>query len=166
MIIVWLAVLGATIVVGLLTALVYLTSRGKAPLPGVVLPWAIRLWVVNFLLDLAILYLAMPALTGPYWGGQWLLWPLLITGVLALFGGSLMNIRTALENFSDSVNTGNSPLFQWTPGQFGGRGRRRGPIVEERLRHGQAPQSSSVAGGIAIALVFLTPILAHAIRTV
>src|SRR5262249_41247639 len=83
-----------------------------------------------------------------------------------LFGGSLMNIRTALENFSDSVNTGNSPLFQWTPGQFGGRGRRRGPIVEERLRHGQAPQSSSVAGGIAIALVFLTAIVFNAIIAV
>src|SRR5262249_21668435 len=59
--------------------------------------------------------------------------------------------------------TGNSPIFQWPPGQFGGRGRRRGPIVEERLRRGQAPQSSSVAGGIAIALVFLTAIVVNGI---
>ncbi len=36
MVIVWLAVLGATIVVGLLVALVYLTARGKTPEPAVV----------------------------------------------------------------------------------------------------------------------------------
>src|SRR5262249_3072353 len=140
------------------------TSRGKMPTPGVVLPWAARLWVVNFLLDLVILYFAMPALTGPYWGGQWLLWPLLITGVLALFGGSLTNIRAALDNFGDSVNTGNGSIFQWTPGQFGGcrgRGRRPGPIAGERARGGQAPQSSGVAGGIAIALVFVTAIVVN-----
>lgn len=155
MIIVWLAALGASIVVGLLVALVYLTARGKPPRLEVALRWAAGLWVINFFIDLAILYFSEPALTGPYWGMQWLLWPLLLTGVLALFGGSLANVRSALDSFTDSVNAG-GVSFQLGRGSLSGRGRAR--VVEDRLARGQAPRTSGVAGGVAVALVLVIAI--------
>ena len=83
MIIVWLAALGATIVVALFVALVYLFARKNRPEPRALAIWAGRLWLFNFLLDLAIFYIGQPALTGPYGGWQWLLWPILLTGLLA-----------------------------------------------------------------------------------
>jgi hypothetical protein len=166
MIIFWLAVLGATIVVGLLTALVYATARGKRPTPRSVGLWALRLWLLNFVVDLAILYFAMPALTGPYWGGQWLLWPLLLTGTLALFGGSLANIRSALDSFTDSVNSGGGgTTFSLGRGPFGG-GRRPTRVVEEREPRGGTPPTGTIAGGIAIAAVFIIAIVVNGLISV
>ena len=52
MIIVWLAALGATIVVALFVALVYLFARKNRPEPRALAIWAGRLWLFNFLLDL------------------------------------------------------------------------------------------------------------------
>lgn len=165
MIIVWLALLGALIVTGLLVALAYLAGRGKPLDMGVVPRWALRLFVFNFVLDLAILYFAMPALTGPYWGGQWLLWPLLLTGVLALFGGSLLQARDALNTFSRQVNSGNVNIFEIGPG--GMRGRRRGGLVDsEPPSPVGAPRTGGLAGGAAIALVFIVAILANGLITV
>ncbi len=89
MVIVWLALFGATIVTGLLVALLYATARGDRPKPDPVARWAAKLWVFNVVLELAILYFAEPALTGPYWGGQYLFVPLLLSGALAFFGLSL-----------------------------------------------------------------------------
>src|ERR1051326_910688 len=40
---------------------------------------------INYLLSLVILYFAQPALTGPYGGWQWILWPLLLTSIFTLF---------------------------------------------------------------------------------
>jgi hypothetical protein len=165
MIIVWLALLGALIVTGLLVALAYLAGRGKPLDMGVVPRWALRLFLFNFVLDLAILYFVMPALTGPYWGGQWLLWPLLLTGVLALFGGSLLQARDALNTFSRHVNTGNVNIFEIGPG--GTRGRRRGGLVDsEPPPPAGAPRTGGLAGGAAIALVFIVAILVNGIVTV
>src|SRR5215467_11386051 len=104
MIIIWLALGGATLVVGLLVALVYVTARGHAPDFGTLIRWAGKLWVINLVLELAILYFAEPALTGPYWGGQWLFLPLLLTGGLAFFGGSPTQVRLALDSLIERVN--------------------------------------------------------------
>src|SRR5260221_4348284 len=119
MIIVALSLLGASIVTGIVVALVYLTAGGKPPLLPVLARWAAGLWIFNFLLDLAILYFAMPALTGPYWGWQWLLWPLLVTGVLSLFGGSFVHVRSALDSFNEQVN-GGGECFSIRPRWRGG----------------------------------------------
>ncbi len=158
MIIVWLALLGATIVVALLIGITYIAARGKPPVPRTLAAWALRLWIVNVIVDIALLYLTMPALTGPYWGGQWLLWPLLLTGIIAVFGGSLTNIRSSIDTFTESLNDG-TPPFQF--GQFGrgpqGAGRRRGPVVSDRAPGG-APPSGATAGGVAIVLVFVIAI--------
>jgi hypothetical protein len=106
MVIVWLAGFGATIVVGLLVALVYITAaRGpRLPEPKVVAVWAFKLWIFNLALELVILYFAQPALTGPYWGGQWLFLPMLLSGGLALFGGSPAQVRRALDSLIERVN--------------------------------------------------------------
>jgi hypothetical protein len=168
MIIFWLAVLGASIVVGLLVALVYLAARGKTPRLEVVLPWAAKLWVVNFLLDLTILYFAMPAMTGPYWGMQWLFWPLLVTGVLAIFGGSVAGVRSALESFNESMNAGGA-TFQLGRSPFGGpRGRAggRSRVVDAHAPAGRAPRSGAVAGTAAVALVFICAIVVNGLISV
>jgi hypothetical protein len=150
MIIVALSLLGASIVTGIVVALVYLTARGKPPLLPVLARWAAGLWIFNFLLDLAILYFAMPALTGPYWGGQWLLWPLLLTGVLALFGGSFVHVRSALDSFNEQVNGGGSVF------SLGPRGRRgRRPSIVEDRPEASAPANSSTAGILALVLVLV-----------
>lgn len=47
--------------------------------------WLGITFVVNYLLSLLILYFAQPALTGPYGGWQWVLWPLLLTSIFNLF---------------------------------------------------------------------------------
>lgn len=164
MIIVWLAAVGATIIVAIVAGLSYLTSRGKPPTMGVLAQWAGRLWIVNFLLDLAILYFAMPAMTGPYWGGQWLLWPLLITGVLALFGGSVLQMRSALESFTEQVNTGtfNGTMFSIHTGKSRGRSGRIG-VVDSRTPTRPASRTSGSAGVLAIALVFIFAVILNGV---
>jgi hypothetical protein len=47
--------------------------------------WFAGFFVLNYLLCLFILYFSLPALTGPFWGWQWLLWPLIISSVVNLF---------------------------------------------------------------------------------
>lgn len=48
-------------------------------------PWLLRYFIFNYLFCLLILYLSLPALTGPFWGWQWLVWPLIISCVANLF---------------------------------------------------------------------------------
>lgn len=47
--------------------------------------WFARYFVFNYLFCLLILYFSEPALTGPFWGWQWLGWPLLFSSVGNLF---------------------------------------------------------------------------------
>ena len=47
--------------------------------------WFGWFFVINYLICLAILYLSEPALTGPFGGWQWLLWPLVISSIANLF---------------------------------------------------------------------------------
>ncbi len=66
--------------------------------------WLGVTFVVNYLLGLLILYLAQPALDGPYQGWQWALWPLLLT--------SLFNIFSAWRILVDRANAwGQQPTF-------------------------------------------------------
>jgi hypothetical protein len=163
MVIVWLALVGATLVVGLLVALVYATARrGSAPDSSTVIRWAVKLWVINFVLELAILYLAEPALTGPYWGGQWLFLPLLLTGILAFFGSSLTQVRSAIDSFTERVN-GAYPLGTIT-------GTPRARVVKEASTPGRvlgtAPRTSSLAGALAVGLVVALALFGNGAITV
>src|SRR5437667_2340679 len=49
------------------------------------LRWFIGYFIFNYLVCLLILYIGQPALTGPFWGWQWVLWPLVISSVANLF---------------------------------------------------------------------------------
>jgi hypothetical protein len=49
------------------------------------LRWFIGYFIFNYLICLAILYFGQPALTGPFWGWQWVLWPLVFSSVGNLF---------------------------------------------------------------------------------
>jgi hypothetical protein len=48
-------------------------------------PWLLRYFIFNYLLCLLIVYFSLPALTGPFWGWQWLVWPLIFSCVGNLF---------------------------------------------------------------------------------
>jgi hypothetical protein len=157
MIIVWLAALGATIVVALFVALVYLFARKNRPEPRALAIWAGRLWLFNFLLDLAIFYIGQPALTGPYGGWQWLLWPILLTGLLALFGGSFTQVRSTFETFSSQIN-GDRP-FRASFSAPRRNGSRNAGIVDDKPQHSGSVLASGAAGTAAIAFALIVAIV-------
>lgn len=161
MIIFWLAILGASIVTAIMIGLALLFGRRAKATPRELALWAGRLWVFNFILDLLILYLAEPAITGPYWGGQWLLWPLLLTGVFALFGGGVSRVRETIERFSDRVNTGSF-------GTTLQRGQRRSSfrVVDERAPATTGVPASGTAGSAAIALALIVAIVVNGLITI
>ena len=161
MIIFWLALLGASIVTAIMVGLALLFGRRAKATPRELALWAGRLWVFNFILDLLILYLAEPAITGPYWGGQWLLWPLLLTGVFALFGGGVGRVRETIERFSDRVNTGSF-------GTTLQRGQRRSSfrVVDERAPATTGVPASGTAGSAAIALALIVAIVVNGLITI
>jgi hypothetical protein len=155
MVIVWLSALGALIVVALLVGLLYLTSGKARPEPASVGWWALRLGIFAFLVNLAILYLAMPAMTGPYWGWQWLLWPLLLTGVFALFGG-VTQMRHVIDTLGAQMN-GETPVRP-IRGRYRTPG--RGWTVDQRMPAAPgAPRTSPIAGAGAIVVALLIAVL-------
>jgi hypothetical protein len=146
MIIFWLAALGATIVVAILVGLLYLFARAQRPDPRDLLRWAAELWVFNLVLNLIILYFFMPPMTGPYWGWQWLIWPLILSGVFALFGGGFRQIRASIDSLTERINA---------EGSFrrGGNGSR--DWVDERPAKSSQPgrlQAGALVGVSAIVL--------------
>jgi hypothetical protein len=168
MVIVWLAGFGATIVVGLLVALVYITAaRGTRPEPKVVAVWALKLWILNLGLELAILYFVQPALAGPYWGGQWLFLPLLLTGGVAFFGGSLTQVRLAIASLIERINGPN--LSMGYPGSSLRRASNvkvYGEAVPQSRPGRPAPPTGSVAGILAATLVVALALLGNGLITV
>ncbi len=162
MIIVWLAVLGASIVTAVMVALALFFGRRAKAAPRELALWALRLWIFNLILNLLILYLAEPAITGPYWGGQWLIWPLLLTGVFALFGGGVGRVRAAVETFTERINNG---TFSTT---FSPRGQRRSPfhVVDQDAPATVGVPSSGAAGTTAIALALVIALLVNGLITI
>ncbi len=173
MVIVWLALLGATLVVGILVALVYATARGRNPELRAMAIWAGKLWVLNLGLELAILYFAEPALTGPYLGGQWLLAPLFLSGVLAFFDASFIQVRRALDSFTERVNRGSvvnggpMPLSKAAGDNAQPLGS-SDPMALSGQRSGQSssPPTGWMAGAIAAALVIVFAVIGNAAITV
>jgi hypothetical protein len=158
MVVVWLAFLGALIAAGVFGLVRFtLTSATRQSVAlGDLGRWALAIFVGNFVLDLAILYLAMPALTGPYAGWQWVLWPLLLTGLALLLGGGLA--------------TGEGTLDALARTMVGGAYRRPGPPVGRRGRvanaGGAAGAGRSQAGLFVIGLVLVTAIVVNGLVVV
>jgi hypothetical protein len=161
MVIVWLAVLGASIVTAIMVGLALLFGRQTKAAPRELALWALRLWIFNLILDLIILYLAEPAITGPYWGGQWLIWPLLLTGGFALFGGGVDRMRSAVEGFTRRVNTGEFPIRPQ-------RDQRRSSfrVVDQNAPAALGVPASPTAGTAAIALALIVALLVNGLITI
>src|SRR5579859_6317148 len=147
MIIVWLAVIGATVVTALLTALSWALGRARWPAWRVVGLWAAGLWAINFVLDLLILYFEMPALTGPYGGWQWLLWPLTLSAVYVIFGGSLAQARRSFETLNERMGAMGGGLGNISSFNASGRKRGGGRVVASTPPGNSV--SAAAAGGAA-----------------
>ncbi len=85
MVIFLLALIGTLIVMAILTIGRLGFGRREAFDRRRFITWFATFFVVNYLICLAILYLSEPALTGPFGGWQWLLWPLTISSIANLF---------------------------------------------------------------------------------
>ncbi|HET8905794.1 MAG TPA: hypothetical protein VFN11_02385 [Ktedonobacterales bacterium] len=161
MVIGWLAVLGASIVTAIMVGLALLFGRQAKAAPRELALWALRLWIFNLILDLIILYLAEPAITGPYWGGQWLIWPLLLTGGFALFGGGVDRVRSAVDDFTHRINAGEFPLrTQRTQRRSSFR------VVDQNAPAAQGVPASPTAGTAAIALALIVALLVNGLITI
>jgi hypothetical protein len=146
MVIFWLAALGATLVVAILVGLVYLFSRAQRPDPRDLLRWALSLWVFNLILNLIILYFFLPPMTGPYWGWQWLIWPLILSGVFALFGGGFREIRSTIDSLTERINAEGS----MRRGEKGAR-----DWVDERPRNASPSGRLPVGALVGVAAIVL-----------
>jgi len=166
MIIFWLAVLGATIVAAILMGLALLFGRRAKASPRALAFWALRLWIFAFILNLLILYLAEPAITGPYWGGQWLIWPLLLTGVFALFGGGVDRARAAINDFTHRINTGTFSGTFTPRGQQRSRRQSSFRVVDQNPPAATGVPASPLAGAAAIALALVVVLIVNGLITI
>ena len=85
MIILLLALIGALIVMAILSIGRLAFGRREPFVAPKFARWFVGYFIFNYLLCLAILYITEPALTGPFGGWQWLLWPLVISSIGNLF---------------------------------------------------------------------------------
>lgn len=85
MIIFLLALIGTLIIMAILTIGRLGFGRREKFEARKVSSWFVRYFIFNYVVCLAILYFSEPALTGPFWGWQWLVWPLIFSCVGNLF---------------------------------------------------------------------------------
>jgi len=113
MIIFLLALIGTLIVMAILTIGRLGFGRREAFDGQKFSRWFAAYFVLNYILCLLILYFSEPALTGPFWGWQWLLWPLVISSIANLFAFA----RPALNALEDAsaVSQGRSRSSQNSP---------------------------------------------------
>ncbi|GCE11469.1 TOBE domain-containing protein [Tengunoibacter tsumagoiensis] len=55
--------------------------------------WFLAYFIFNYVFCLAILYFGLPALTGPFWGWQWVAWPLFISSIVNLFTSGVTGVN-------------------------------------------------------------------------
>src|ERR1700738_901579 len=97
MIVLLLALIGALIVMAILTTGRLVFGRREPFVPQKFLRWFISYFIFNYIICLAIVYFTEPALTGPFGGWQWVLWPLVISSIGNLFAYA----RPALSTLED-----------------------------------------------------------------
>lgn len=84
--------------------------------------WFLRYSIFNYLFCLWMLYFFLPALTGPFWGWQWVLWPLLISSLgnlFALSGVTLTILESSIGSSSRRSVPVNSSRGKVAAGIFG-----------------------------------------------
>src|SRR5437762_658230 len=112
MIILLLALIGALFVMAVLTIGRLWFGRREGFEAGPFVRWFIGYFIFNYLIGLFILYFFMPAFTGPFWGWQWVLWPLLFSSI----GNLIASTRRALAMLEVGVNAGMGGTFSRSRG--------------------------------------------------
>jgi hypothetical protein len=100
MITVWLALVGTIIVSAILLVIRLLLARNKSRDIRALFTWLGVVTGINFVFSLGILYFSMPAITGPYWGWQWLFWPLFLGGLISIVLNSVLSTKRLFETLS------------------------------------------------------------------
>lgn len=85
MIILLLALISTAIIMAILTIGRLAFGRSEPFNAKKFASWFIRYFIFNYLFTLFILYTSEPALTGPFGGWQWVLWPLILSCIINLF---------------------------------------------------------------------------------
>lgn len=98
MIILLLALIGAIIVMAILTIGRLGFGRSESFEARKFIRWFIRYFIFNYIFCLLIVYFSGPALTGPFGGWQWVLWPLAVSSLLNL----LAFVRPAIGALEDA----------------------------------------------------------------
>ncbi len=148
--IIFLALIGAVLVSALMGAARLFLGRKKGVDTRGLLTWLGLIFGLNFVLDLIILYLAMPALTGPYGGWEWLLWPLLLSGIVSLALNGVVSGQRMAEIITNRAMGRGGPIIN-----------ARDPKLREQLAEG-----AGMASILAIALTLIIGILGNGIITV
>jgi hypothetical protein len=153
MVIVGLALIATLIVLIIMGAARLFLGRKKPTDWRAFASWLGALFVINFILDLLILYFSMPTFAGPYGGWEWIMGPLLISGIASIvFNGVVAGQRFA-EMISSAAN------------RYGLRGDRVVDINPPRLRTLMASGGGG-AGVIAIVVAILVTLVISPIITV
>lgn len=115
MIILLLALLGTLLVMAILTIGRLGFGRKEKFDAKKFLRWFIRYFIFNYIFSLFIIYVSEPALTGPFGGWQWVLWPLVVSSLINLFA-FLRPMMGALEDVS-AISQGRRSSLRGNPTQ-------------------------------------------------
>ncbi len=107
MIIFLLALIGALLVMVVLTIGRLWFGRREGFEARTFVRWFIGYFIFNYLISLFILYFSMPAFTGPFWGWQWVLWPLFLSSV----GNLVASTGRAFALLEASMNASRGGTF-------------------------------------------------------
>ena len=122
MVIFLLALIGTLIVMAVLTVGRLWFGRRETVDKRKFFGWLLRYSIFNYLFCLFILYFTLPALTGPFWGWQWVLWPLLISSLgnlFALSGATLTILESSIGSSRRRSVPVNSSRGKVAAGIFG-----------------------------------------------
>src|SRR5256714_1277243 len=103
MIILLLALIGALIVMAILSLGRLAFGRRELFIARKFVRWFLGYFIFNYIFCLLILYVSQPALTGPFGGWQWILFPLVVSSIANLFAfvrpllGSLEDVAAASQ---------------------------------------------------------------------
>lgn len=151
MIILLWALIGAVVVTGILVGARLLLQRRSSTVTRDFIQWAALLFGINIVVDLFILYFYTPPLTGPYGGWQWLVWPLLLSGLVCLG----LSTISAGKRMSDMLAQGRN--------RFGRR-----PIVGSEPPDWRMvmAEGAGAAGVIAIAIALIFALIFNSVISI
>jgi hypothetical protein len=104
------ALIGALVVMAILTLGRLWFGRREPFVAARFIRWFIGYFLFNFVLSFLIVYIGLPALTGPFGGWQWVLWPLALSSIGNLF--AFVRPVMGLMEEASAVSQGRSSRHQ------------------------------------------------------